>query len=168
MATPYELNLSDEGVEVAEPPGYVHESTGGGSSSKSKQSGSERSEDEAKEKRAMAFAQSPARNLLMSTFMLYMSGNTIQVFSIYTTFNAISTPLKALSSLQSSFSKFEGASTSLTLPKALYAVINLAGLAVGLYKLNAMGLLPTYASDWLSSLPPLQYREIVGGGEPLE
>ncbi|CAK9157396.1 unnamed protein product [Ilex paraguariensis] len=34
-------------------------------------------------------------------------------------------------------------------------------------QLNALGLLPTHASDWVSSLPPAQEVEYSGGGFPL-
>lgn len=37
-------------------------------------------------------------------------------------------------------------------PRLLYCLIHLGQFVFGLYKLNAMGLLPTHASDWLSAI----------------
>ena len=40
----------------------------------------------------------------------------------------------------------------------------LAGLAMALYKLNSMGLLPTHASDWVSGMkPPTPVEHAYGG-----
>ena len=40
------------------------------------------------------------------------------------------------------------------------------GFSVSVEKLNAMGLLPTHASDWLSGLkPPVFYERAYGGTE---
>ena len=36
----------------------------------------------------------------------------------------------------------------------VYLLGNLAGLALALYKCQVMGLLPTYASDWLAFVEP--------------
>ncbi|KAI8015211.1 Protein CYCLOPS [Camellia lanceoleosa] len=41
-------------------------------------------------------------------------------------------------------------------PKLLFIAHNLGGLALGVWKLNSLGLLRTHASDWVSSLPPAQ------------
>lgn len=39
------------------------------------------------------------------------------------------------------------------LPRVLYCLINIGQVLFALYKLNAMGLLPTQPSDWLSTIP---------------
>lgn len=122
---------------------------------------------EYKAKRAMEFARSPAKNLLMYAFMLWMSGNSIQIFSIVMTSTVVWQPLKALASMEQAFSRFEEPGVNLLMPKLVYVACNSLGLAVGLYKLHALGLLPTHVSDWLSSLPPSPYKELSGGGLPL-
>ncbi|KAF1894392.1 hypothetical protein Lal_00027151 [Lupinus albus] len=38
-------------------------------------------------------------------------------------------------------------------PKLLFIALNLGGLALGVWKLNAMGFFPSHTSDWVSSLP---------------
>ena len=45
-------------------------------------------------------------------------------------------------------------------PRLLFVAVNLAGIAVALYKLAMMGLLPVTSADWLSYLPlkaPIEY-----------
>lgn len=37
-------------------------------------------------------------------------------------------------------------------PRALFCLIQLGGVAFGLWKINGMGLLPTYASDYAQGL----------------
>jgi hypothetical protein len=65
------------------------------------------------------------------------------------------------------FDPFKDARTDILLPKLLFIAMNFAALGLGLYKLNSLGLLPTHASDWVSSLPPPQAVEFSGGGLPL-
>ena len=46
----------------------------------------------------------------------------------------------------------EGGQLDVLRPRLLYILIQLAGLAFGLWKLAGMGLLPTHASDFVSAL----------------
>jgi len=41
------------------------------------------------------------------------------------------------------FSRFDDSNVDVTKPKVLFVLINLAGMAMGLYKLYVLGLLPT-------------------------
>ncbi|KAG9130720.1 hypothetical protein Leryth_012679 [Lithospermum erythrorhizon] len=65
------------------------------------------------------------------------------------------------------FEPFKDKNVDLLLPKLVYIALNLVGLGIGVWKLNTLGLLPTHASDWVSSLPPAQEVEYSGGGLPL-
>ena len=38
------------------------------------------------------------------------------------------------------------------LPRLLYCLVHTAQLIFGLYKLNGMGLLPVFPSDWISTM----------------
>lgn len=38
-------------------------------------------------------------------------------------------------------------------PRALFCLVQLGGVAFALWKINGMGLLPTYASDYAQGLP---------------
>lgn len=61
-------------------------------------------------------------------------------------------PIQGLTQTNTVFSKFEGAGTSGQLLgiKAAYVIMQLLLLGLGVYKVNAMGLLPTTRSDWLA------------------
>ncbi len=50
------------------------------------------------------------------------------------------------------FSRFEGSGTNRQILgiKLMYVLIQFALLGLGMYKVNAMGLLPTTRSDWLA------------------
>lgn len=96
--------------------------------------------------------------------MLWMSGTSVNIFSMLITAMAFWTPLSAMFRVNSHFAPLaSGASSaspedspdapvSLLGPKLLYCLLNLAILAVALYKSHTMGLLPTPA-DWAAGQP---------------
>jgi hypothetical protein len=117
---------------------------------------------------AMGLATSPGRSIMMSAFMMYMSGSNLNIWSINTISMAIVTPLTALFGISKQFARFEDADgkVDLQMPKIIFVVLNLVWLFVGLYKMSNMRLLPTYSSDYsgrivwkemmeVSSIPPL-------------
>ncbi|KAH9534811.1 hypothetical protein CY35_17G023000 [Sphagnum magellanicum] len=132
-------------------------------------SGKQKKDNEAtwKQQKAWEAAQAPFRNLFMMGFMMWMAGNTVHLFSIGITFSALWQPISALQGISKVFEPFKDARTDILLPKLLFIAMNFAALGLGLYKLNSLGLLPTHASDWVSSLPPPQAVEFSGGGLPL-
>ncbi|SPQ22988.1 b27284f9-0714-4c07-898b-ca257c1f4914 [Thermothielavioides terrestris] len=67
-------------------------------------------------KKAWEVALGPIKSLPMTAIMMYMSGNSLQIFSL----------------------------------KLAYVVMQLVALALGIWKVNSMGLLPTTRSDWLA------------------
>ncbi|KAK3439633.1 ER membrane protein complex subunit 4 [Eucalyptus grandis] len=120
-----------------------------------------------KSQKAWEVAQAPFKNLMMMGFMMWMSGSTVHLFSIGITFSALWQPLSALQGVGKVFEPYKDNKVELLVPKLLYIALNLGGLALGVWKLNTLGLLPTHASDWVSSLPPAQEVEYSGGGIPL-
>lgn len=50
--------------------------------------------------------------------------------------------------------------TQAILQKLVYVIGNLATVALALYKCSSMGLLPTYASDWLDFVEPAMVRKV--------
>ncbi|URE16252.1 Transmembrane protein 85 [Musa troglodytarum] len=56
------------------------------------------------------------------------------------------------------FEPYKDSKVDILAPKLLFIALNLAALALGVWKLNTLGLLPTHASDWVSSLPPAPVR----------
>ncbi|KAI6679177.1 hypothetical protein NL676_033058 [Syzygium grande] len=117
--------------------------------------------------KAWEVAQGPFKNLMMMGFMMWMSGSTVHLFSIGITFSALWQPISALQGVGKVFEPYKDNRVELLAPKLLYIALNLGGLALGVWKLNTLGLLPTHASDWVSSLPPAQEVEYSGGGMPL-
>jgi len=76
----------------------MHETSGvGGSASSKKNLSTENTAKvliQKKQQRAMGLAMSPGKNMVMNAFMLFMSGKSLNIFSISVTGQAIMTPLK--------------------------------------------------------------------------
>ncbi|ETI27495.1 hypothetical protein G647_09686 [Cladophialophora carrionii CBS 160.54] len=103
-------------------------------------------------KKAWEVALGPAKQLPMQAIMGYMSGNSLQIFSIMMVFMLFKNPIQAISQTNTQFARFEspGNRTQMLGVKALYIVMQCLLLALGIYKVNSMGLLPTTRSDWLA------------------
>jgi len=99
-------------------------------------------------------AQSPFRAMLMQGFMMWMSGNSIQIFSIIITFTSISTPLKSIFGSGKTFQPFRDGKVDVAGPRLLYCLLHFGGMLMGMWKLNKLGLLPTHVSDWIGAPPP--------------
>lgn len=80
----------------------------------------------------------------MNAIMMYMSGNSLQIFSIMMVFMLFKGPIQGLIGTNAVFSKLETDSTrsKLVMVKAVYVLVQLGLLAMGVFKVNAMGLLP--------------------------
>lgn len=120
-------------------------------------------EIQAKNRHCMALATGPGKALLQTAFMLWMSGTSIQIFSIYTTGNALLNPLKGIGSINQVFGKFDGEEgVDTRLPKLIFVALQLLAVGVALYKCATMNLLPLTSADWLWRLPERTYTEIAG------
>ncbi|KAF9954092.1 hypothetical protein BGZ72_004923 [Mortierella alpina] len=130
---------------VADPPGFVG----------TKEAGS-------KGQKAWDMALAPGKQLPMQAFMLWMSGNSVQIFSVAITGMLMITPIKALMSMGQVFERYETVSpvkvafmdNKLALPKMTFIALQILTILLGMWKLNSMGLLPTSHSDWLAFLDP--------------
>jgi hypothetical protein len=89
----------------------------------------------------------------MNAIMMYMSGNSLQIFSIMMVFMLFKGPIQGLMSTNTVFSKFdtEGIRGKLIGVKAVYVLMQLVLLGLGVWKVNAMGLLPYDLSPLCSS-----------------
>jgi hypothetical protein len=114
-------------------------------------------------KSAMALATAPGKQLMMTAFMLWMSGNTLQIFSIMMLGMALWTPIGEIFNLKTRFARYADSGVDLTLPKLTFIAMNLAGLGVALYKCNTMGLLPTSSADWIN-MGVRSAVQVSGGG----
>lgn len=100
--------------------------------------------DTLKIKKSWELAIAPAKQLPMNAIMMYMSGNSLQIFSIMMVFMLFKNPIIGLMQTNQVFARFESEGTrkSLWLVKLVYVAMQLAALAMGVWKVNGMGLLP--------------------------
>lgn len=108
--------------------------------------------DTLKLKKAWEIALAPIKQLPMTAIMMYMSGSSLQIFSIMMVFQAFKGPIMGLVSTNQAFERFETDTNrgSMLQVKAVYVLMQLLALALGVWKVNGMGLLPTTRSDWLA------------------
>mmetsp|Transcript_23243 Transcript_23243/g.35918 ORF Transcript_23243/g.35918 Transcript_23243/m.35918 type:complete len:193 (+) Transcript_23243:62-640(+) len=121
-----------------------------------------------KQSKAFSIALSPGKQIAMNAFMLYMSGRNLNIFSISILSSAILSPVRGIMSVSNAFRSCEDpdGKIDLTSSKALFILMNLAWLGVGLYKMATMKLIPLTSADWekyvvwkhvmeTSSIPPV-------------
>ena len=100
--------------------------------------------DTLKLKKAWEIAIAPAKQLPMNAIGMYMSGNSLQIFSIMMVFMLFKGPIQAILSINNVFARFEtpGIRQQLLGVKAVYVAMNLLAMGLGVWKVNGMGLLP--------------------------
>ncbi|GAB1316760.1 hypothetical protein MFIFM68171_06970 [Madurella fahalii] len=108
--------------------------------------------DTLKVKKAWEVALGPIKSLPMTAIMMYMSGNSLQIFSIMMVFMAFKNPIMGILATNQAFERFETETNKAKIVqvKLAYVVMQLVALALGIWKVNSMGLLPTTRSDWLA------------------
>ncbi|MCJ1375139.1 hypothetical protein MMC20_006373 [Loxospora ochrophaea] len=142
-------------ANIPDPPGYssaVSNKRAASSKQQPRKAPSAEETDKLKLKKSWEIALAPAKQLPMNAIMMYMSGNTLQIFSIMMVFMLFKNPIQALMQTNQMFTKFEtdGTKGQMWLVKATYVLMNLVALSLGIWKVNGMGLLPTTRSDWLA------------------
>lgn len=97
--------------------------------------------DVLKVKKAWEVALAPVKQLPMTAFMMYMSGNGLQIFSIMMVFMAFKNPIVGLMATNQAFTRFEseGTKSQLLMVKAVYVGMQILALALGIWKVNGMG-----------------------------
>jgi hypothetical protein len=100
--------------------------------------------DTLKLKKAWEVALAPVKGLPMTAIMMYMSGNSLQIFSIMMVFMAFKNPLMGLMNTNQAFERFntENNTAQMLQVKFVYVAMQIVALGVGMWKVNAMGLLP--------------------------
>ncbi|ROW08069.1 hypothetical protein VPNG_06077 [Cytospora leucostoma] len=133
---------------IADPPGFPSQAV---SSSKPRKQATPEEMDTLKLKKAWEVALAPIKGLPMTGIMMYMTGNSLQIFSIMMVFMAFKNPIMGLMATNQAFERFETDTNRAKMlqVKLAYVAMQLVALAVGIWKVNAMGLLPTTRSDWL-------------------
>lgn len=100
--------------------------------------------DTLKLKKAWEIAIAPAKQLPMQGIGMWMSGNSLQVLSIFMVFSLFKNPLQQIMQVNKVFVPFEAEKTKqqMVMVKLAFILCNLLTVALGVYKVNAMGLLP--------------------------
>ncbi len=100
--------------------------------------------DTLKVKKAWEVALAPVKSLPMTAIMMYMSGNSLQIFSIMMVFMAFKNPIMGIIGTSQAFERFETETNKAKMmqAKAAYVAMQLLALAFGIWKVNSMGLLP--------------------------
>jgi ER membrane protein complex subunit 4 len=143
--------VSKNKASIPDPPGYTPPSSvTKKTTASSKQTATVRKApsseetDALKVKKAWELALGPAKQLPMNAFGMYMSGSSLQIFSIMMVFMLFKTPFTAVLNINSAFARFESAGNKdkILLAKITYILTNMMLLALGIWKVNHMGLLP--------------------------
>ncbi|CAM9350049.1 unnamed protein product [Chrysoparadoxa australica] len=135
--------------EAPKPPGF---STSGAVMKGAEGGKSEAEQANLKLKRAMELAMGPGKSVVMQGFMMWMSGKSVNIFSILITGTSFATPTKQILNMGKVFGPLEDGKTSLLLPKLVFLGLNFLGIATALYKCGTLGLLPLTGADWLGYL----------------
>jgi hypothetical protein len=100
--------------------------------------------DTLKLKKAWELAIAPAKQLPMNAIGMYMTGNSLQIFSIMMVFMLFKAPVQAIMNIQNTFARLEtdGNRGNMLMTKMAFVGCNLLALALGIWKVNGMGLLP--------------------------
>ncbi|CDO91708.1 unnamed protein product [Kluyveromyces dobzhanskii CBS 2104] len=111
--------------------------------------------------RAWQISSEPLKSVPMNMIMSYMSGNSLQIISIMTAAMLVSNPFKSILEVKSKFqhliSKEYETPPPVFAAMVMYIIYQLILMAIGLHKLNSMGLFPTTSSDWLAWQLPTEY-----------
>lgn len=113
-------------------------------------------------KKSWDLALAPIKQVPMNLFIMYMAGNSISIFPIMMVGMLLMRPLQAIWSTKATFKMMEPQSAILQM--IVYVFGNIVNIGLALYKCHSMGLLPTYASDWLAFVEPPIREEYLGVG----
>jgi len=100
--------------------------------------------DTLKVKKAWEVALGPIKGLPMTLLMIYMTPNSLQIFSIMMVFMTFKNPIMGILGTNQAFHRFETDTnrSRILQVKVAYVAFQLVALALGIWKVNAMGLLP--------------------------
>eukprot|EP01133_Synstelium_polycarpum_P013445 gene13445-15847_t len=94
--------------------------------------------DELKSRKGWELAKSPAKNIMMTGFFLWMIGGGINIFTMPVIIYSVINPIKAIIQTNNVFIRFNDLKGEATRMKITYAVLQLALLGVALYKCSSM------------------------------
>lgn len=141
---------------IPDPPGYTASKSLSGKQKSAqvaaRKAPTQEETDTLKLKKSWEIALGPAKQLPMQGIMAYMSGNSLQIFSIMMVWMLFSGPIKGIMTTNSVFSRYDSEANKgkMWQVKITYVLMQCSLIALGIYKINGMGLLPTTRSDWLA------------------
>eukprot|EP01059_Diplonema_ambulator_P031066 TRINITY_DN5593_c0_g1_i1.p1 TRINITY_DN5593_c0_g1~~TRINITY_DN5593_c0_g1_i1.p1 ORF type:complete len:168 (+),score=21.47 TRINITY_DN5593_c0_g1_i1:73-504(+) len=113
-----------------------------------------------KKRRIWELATSPRKQMGMMMFMMWLSGNDLNIFPIIITAQAVYSPISSIMGAQKLFSKVvDGIDQSTELQEErrnaviTYILHQIVFFAMGLVKCYYLGLVPTHALDWIDHRP---------------
>lgn len=138
---------SSKSTTLTDPPGFTAPLTTRSSNKKAvsaRKPPSPEEMDSLKLKKAWELALAPAKQLPMNAIGMYMTGNGLQIFSIMMVFMLFKGPIQGILGIQNTFARLESAGNKdqMLVVKLAFIGCNLLALALGVWKVNAMGLLP--------------------------
>jgi ER membrane protein complex subunit 4 len=113
--------------------------------------------------RSWDIALGPIKQAPMNVMISWMAGNSIALFPIMFVGMLLFRPLQSIFTMSKAFEAIETGQYSF-IQKLVYLLGNFVNLGIALYKCHSMGLLPTYASDWLAFADPQEQMEYSFGG----
>ncbi|EKX33687.1 hypothetical protein GUITHDRAFT_166405 [Guillardia theta CCMP2712] len=128
------------------------------------------------EKRAWDVALQPGKQFMMTgvgfkAFMMWMMGSGVHIMNIIFTFYQLMGPIRGLMSIGPAFKAIEETAKELRVDLLIHKLVFIAcQLGVLLYITNrfgSMGLLPTSAGDWLTTVKVKYPEEFSTGGFPM-
>jgi hypothetical protein len=96
-------------------------------------------------------ANSPMKSIPMTLFLLWVSGNQVNIFPIIITVMNIMNPIKAIFSVDETFIQFDQATR---FHRIQFVFWNIVLLSFAIAKLHFLGLLPS-ASDFIDTSVPI-------------
>ncbi|CAN8069591.1 unnamed protein product [Agarophyton chilense] len=108
-------------------------------------------------------ANQPIRTLVTSAFALFMAGSSVQFFSIASTLTVLFMHFRCV---LGTFDAFAPVRKQLKFgelaPQMIWRIaLSVIGIAVGIWKAEQLGFLPTSESDWVGLLPFRRIEESV-------
>ncbi|CAK9442211.1 uncharacterized protein LODBEIA_P59540 [Lodderomyces beijingensis] len=152
---------------ISSPPGFGPiTATSGGTSSTAAAAPAIKNDadlDLLKSKKIWELAIAPAKSMPMTLFMSYMAGNSLQIIPMTMTFMLLWNPIRAIfNDTNAMFKNLQAKKNSneILLAKVVFILFQLLNMAVGVYKLYNMGLIPHSEADWLAwkQLSPVKHR----------
>lgn len=114
-------------------------------------------------KKAWEISYSPAKSIPMNLIMNYFTPNSLQIIPIMMTLSLFTNPVKEMLSLGQKFRDVERNAklplVDLYMMKLVFILCCLGNVAVGVWKLRNMGVIPN-KSDWLSWDVPFHFQEL--------